>query len=70
MNPCVHHEPDRAKKLGLQTPEIAERIALVPTSLFRQPFCVERPTFLIRGERNQLPELRQALYPCAIETCQ
>jgi len=61
MDPGIHDQSDRAEKFALQTSEIAERIALVPTRLLRQPFRVERPALVIRGKRNDFSELRQAL---------
>ena len=59
MDAGVDDEANRAEKFGLQPAEIAEGIAVVPAGLLREPFRIKRPAFLIRRERNQLPELRQ-----------
>ena len=61
MNAGIDDEPHRAEKLSLKPAEIAKRIRLVPARFFREPLGVKRPSFLVGGKRNELPELRHAL---------
>src|SRR5207237_928281 len=52
VNSGINNEPDRAKKLVAQTSEIAKRIVLVPTGLFREPFGIKPPPSGIGGARR------------------
>src|SRR5262249_45447615 len=63
VNPGINDQTHSAEKFVTQTAEITERIFVVPTGLFREPFGVERPAFGISSKWNDFAKLRK---PCEL----
>src|SRR6266513_4859378 len=60
VNACVDDQSDRPEKFVTKASQVSERIVVIPSALFGQPFAVERPAFDVSGKRQHFSKLWNA----------